>query len=99
MASFMPAACSPWAMDQAIERLLATPKTTALRPCRSEDMSAPWKGKEYQRRARIYHKAEAKPLNTGDTEAHGVANHFAALTSSTAAAVPTGQLAATKANP
>src|SRR5579863_9197513 len=41
MASFMPAACSPWAMDHAIERLLATPKTTAFRPCRSEDMDAP----------------------------------------------------------
>src|ERR1700682_3093041 len=41
MASFMPAAWSPCAMDQAIERLLATPKTTALRPCRSEDMRAP----------------------------------------------------------
>jgi hypothetical protein len=29
-------------MDQAIERLLATPKTTALRPCRSEDMDGSW---------------------------------------------------------
>src|ERR1700704_6372243 len=48
MASFMRAACSPCAMDQAIERLLATPKTTALRPCRSEDIRAPWNGKEYQ---------------------------------------------------
>src|ERR1700680_4493592 len=44
MASFMPAACKPWAMDHAIERLLATPKTTALRPCKSEDMYAPYKG-------------------------------------------------------
>jgi hypothetical protein len=35
-------------MDQAIERLLATPKTTPLRPCRSEDMRAPWNEKEYQ---------------------------------------------------
>jgi hypothetical protein len=33
-------------MDQAIERLLATPKTTALRPCRSEGMKTPWNGKE-----------------------------------------------------
>src|SRR5258708_27068030 len=55
MASFMPAAWSPCAMDQAIERLLATPKTTALRPCRSEDMSAPWNGKEYQQGTVIYH--------------------------------------------
>src|SRR5271154_4619091 len=38
MAIFMPAACNPWAMDHAIERLLATPKTTAVRPCKSEDM-------------------------------------------------------------
>src|SRR5580658_4493504 len=38
MAIFMPAVCSPWAMDHAIERLLATPKTTAVRPCKSEDM-------------------------------------------------------------
>src|SRR5208283_90379 len=48
MASFMPAAWSPWAMDQAMERLLATPKTTPLRPDRSADMEAPWKGKGYQ---------------------------------------------------
>src|SRR5579871_6788859 len=41
MASFMPAACSPCAIDQAIERLLATPNTTAFRPCKSEDMSSP----------------------------------------------------------
>src|ERR1700722_4041569 len=38
MAIFMPAACNPWAMDHAMERLLATPKTTAVRPCKSEDM-------------------------------------------------------------
>src|SRR5579863_6690545 len=38
----MPAACSPCAIDHAIERLLATPKTTAFRPCKSEDMLAPW---------------------------------------------------------
>src|SRR5579862_5737114 len=41
MASFMPAACSPRAMDHAMERLLATPKTTPLRPCKSADMLAP----------------------------------------------------------
>src|SRR5579859_2723096 len=45
MASFMPAACNPWAMDHAIERLFATPKTTALRPCNSEDMCTPSEGK------------------------------------------------------
>src|SRR5215831_19855883 len=57
MASFMPAACSPCAIDHAIERLLATPKTTAFRPCKSEDMGAPWEwkrisvqGKELPRR-------------------------------------------------
>src|SRR5215470_3825656 len=32
---FAPAACNPWAMAQAIERLLATPNTTAVRPLRS----------------------------------------------------------------
>ena len=37
----MPAACSPCAIDHAIERLLATPKTTAFRPCKSVDMAAP----------------------------------------------------------
>src|ERR1700723_2032117 len=36
MAIFMPAACNPWAMDHAMERLLATPKTTAVLPCKSE---------------------------------------------------------------
>src|SRR5215470_1455503 len=35
----MPAACNPWAIDQAIERLLATPKTTAFLPCKSADIS------------------------------------------------------------
>jgi hypothetical protein len=40
-------------MDQAMERLLATPKTTAVRPWRSADMggSPCAKGKEYQQRA------------------------------------------------
>src|SRR5438132_11325684 len=37
-ASVAPALCNPWAMDQAIERLLATPKTTAVRPWRLNDM-------------------------------------------------------------
>src|SRR5271167_3196925 len=43
MASWAPAACSPWAIDQAIERLLATPKTTATRPASmdGDDMRAP----------------------------------------------------------
>src|SRR5579862_4767381 len=57
MASFMPAACNPVAIDQAIERLLATPKTIPFLPCRSEDMRAPRNGKEYQRKAGIYHTA------------------------------------------
>src|SRR5947209_10683268 len=37
----MPALCNPCAIDHAIERLLATPNTTAFRPCRSEFMCAP----------------------------------------------------------
>src|SRR6266542_511769 len=55
MASFMPAACNPWAMDHAIERLLATPKTTAFRPCKSENMASPRNGKEYQPEAVLCH--------------------------------------------
>src|SRR5437762_2844206 len=39
MASFAPAACRPCAMDQAMLRLLATPKTTATRPSRLKDIS------------------------------------------------------------
>src|ERR1700693_1920216 len=56
MASFIPAACNPWAMDHAIERLLATPKTTAVRPCKSEDMVAPSDWKAYQPEALIDHE-------------------------------------------
>src|SRR5450631_1691775 len=55
MASFMPAACNPWAMDHAIERLLATPKTTALRPFRSVDMSAPYEWERITAISGIYH--------------------------------------------
>src|ERR1700685_4753459 len=53
MAVFRRAAWSPWAMDQAMERLLATPKTTAVRPCRSGNMLAPGNEKGYQGR-RLY---------------------------------------------
>src|SRR6516225_7550334 len=35
MARAAPAACSFWAMPQAMERLLASPKTTAVLPARS----------------------------------------------------------------
>src|SRR6266446_9340721 len=38
MARFAPAACSPCAIAHAIERLLATPKTTAVRPFKSSNM-------------------------------------------------------------
>src|SRR6202167_1649808 len=38
MARFTPAACSPWAIAQAIERLLATPKTIAVRPFKSSNI-------------------------------------------------------------
>src|SRR5258705_13640528 len=47
MISFAPAACRPWAMPQAILRLLATPKTTAVRPSILNDMrggSTTWDG-------------------------------------------------------
>src|SRR5882757_651342 len=47
MISFAPAACRPWAMPQAILRLLATPKTTAVRPSILNDMrwcSTRWDG-------------------------------------------------------
>src|SRR5258708_12220787 len=74
MASFMPAAWSPWAIDQAIERLFATPKTTALRPCRSKDMSAPWKGKDNSGRLGFTTEAGIlkKIFNIGDTGVHRV---------------------------
>src|ERR1035438_1088329 len=35
MASVAPAACSFWAMPQAMERLFASPKTTAVLPAKS----------------------------------------------------------------
>src|SRR5580700_8814532 len=42
MASLAPALCNPCAIDHAMLRLLATPKTTATRPSRLEDMLAPF---------------------------------------------------------
>src|SRR5262252_3221834 len=39
MARLAPAECSPCAIAHAIERLLATPKTTAFRPFRSSNMN------------------------------------------------------------
>src|SRR5215471_9875571 len=41
MAIRAPAWCSPIAIDQAMLRLLATPKTTATRPSRLKDMKPP----------------------------------------------------------
>src|SRR5258706_5014827 len=38
MMSLAPAACKPWAMPQAMLRLLATPKTTAVRPFMLNDI-------------------------------------------------------------
>src|SRR6202051_673088 len=38
MASFAPADCSPCAIAHAIDRLLATPNTTAVRPFKSSNM-------------------------------------------------------------
>src|ERR1700745_4202886 len=55
MASFMPAACNPCAIDRAIERLLATPKTTAFLPCRSADIGLLGKGAGYQCGTGSYH--------------------------------------------
>src|SRR6185437_5968873 len=43
MMSLAPASCSPWAMDQAMLRLLATPNTTATRPSRLKDIRPPRK--------------------------------------------------------
>src|SRR6185437_12903404 len=43
MMSMAPASCSPWAMDQAMLRLLATPNTTATRPSRLKDIRPPRK--------------------------------------------------------
>src|ERR1019366_6029784 len=51
MARFTPAACNPCAMAHAIERLFATPKTTAVRPYKSSNMygcSPEGEEKEYQ---------------------------------------------------
>src|SRR6267143_7220000 len=45
MARLAPAACSPCAIAQAIERLFATPKTTAVRPFRSSSMKEVSSGK------------------------------------------------------
>src|ERR1035441_7942708 len=39
MARFAPAECSPCAIAQAMERLLATPNTTAVLPLRSSNMN------------------------------------------------------------
>src|SRR6516165_5102261 len=51
MASLAPAFSRPWAIDQAMLRLLATPKTTATRPSRLRDIPPPLKKeKGYQRR-------------------------------------------------
>src|SRR5580698_6126023 len=122
MASFMPAAWSPWAMDQAIERLLATPKTTALRPCRSEDMDGSWEGeritgeeKSQKSKSQIRRSecSEWRRLRRGVGGRRGGAlpwsSAFSPLVShlslsstswtSSAAAVGTGQLAATKERP
>src|SRR6266404_3017065 len=45
MARLAPAACSPCAIAQAIERLFATPKTTAVRPFKSSNMKEVSSGK------------------------------------------------------
>src|SRR6266403_5083880 len=46
MARLAPAACSPCAIAHAIERLLATPKTTAVRPFKSSNMNGSLLGKK-----------------------------------------------------
>src|SRR5713226_1877185 len=46
MARLAPAACSPCAIAHAIERLFATPKTTADRPCKSSNMNGSSLGKK-----------------------------------------------------
>src|SRR5580765_8129279 len=104
MASFMPAACSPWAMDHAIERLLATPKTTPVRPCKSADMSAPYEWERItgakcdlpRRHGDTEKSTVATPVNGGESGCHNRVQ-FTALVSSTV--VATGQLAATNDRP
>src|ERR1700681_3851337 len=46
MARFAPASCSPCGIAQAIERLFATPKTTAVRPFKSSNMDGSSLGKK-----------------------------------------------------
>src|SRR5215475_11012120 len=54
MASLAPASCRPWAMDQAMLRLLARPKTTATRPSRLKDIDPPLKkGKDISGREAV----------------------------------------------
>src|ERR1035438_1410180 len=54
MARLTPAACSPWAMAHAIERLFATPKTTAVRPFKSSNMNeSPMKKRRITASARV----------------------------------------------
>src|ERR1700687_2454958 len=46
MARLAPAACNPCAIAHAIERLFATPKTTAVRPFKSSNMNGSFLGKK-----------------------------------------------------
>src|SRR5882757_9888503 len=69
MISFAPAACRAWAMPQAILRLLATPKTTAVRPSILNDMregSTRWDG-NYREPTILMNFGGNKKLSSGHT--------------------------------
>src|ERR1700678_218760 len=106
MASLAPALCNPCAIDQAMLRLFATPKTTAIRPSRLEDI---WlllnlKGKdnsgkglfttETQSRKENVQVCHFVPLSLCDSV---VKFYSTGVASSTGTAPRTGQLALTNA--
>src|SRR5579872_4462021 len=86
MARFMPAACSPCAIDQAIERLLATPNTTALRLLKSTDMCAPYEWERIATDTENDHRHESPLVRLKETQSAAI---------SLATSAPTGQLEAT----
>src|SRR6185503_20623362 len=63
MARRAPASCKPWAMDQAMLRLLATPNTTATRPSRLKGILPP--GKLLRKEKRIPAARDYAPVLEG----------------------------------
>src|ERR1035438_10869967 len=74
MARLVPAACKPWAMAHAMERLLATPKTTAVRPFKSSNMKNSPDQKPSRIAARAFLSSLRRAFTTGYTQEHG--GHF-----------------------